>query len=115
MTPLKTWLILLTVGTAVFGLVGLGMRLLPADSDLVNRADYAAGWVHVVGRQGSGPGAASAHLRTDAGMETACAIYSDGFAQLDGVKDVEAFLAGCHDAVTMTHLGPTEAELQAGD
>lgn len=90
------------------------MSSLPAP-ELVNRVDYAAGWVHVVGRQGGGPGAASAYLRTDAGMETACAIYSDGFAQLDGVRDVEAFLAGCHDAATMTHLEPTEAELQAGD
>lgn len=108
--------VLIGAGAAIGGLVSLVMWLLPtAGDDLVDRQAYAAGWVHVVGRQGGGPGAASAYLRTDAGMEAACDTYAGGYAQLDGVTDVKAFLAGCHDAITMTHLEPTEAELQAGD
>ena len=83
-----------------------------AQANTVDRPGYAAGWSHAVSRQGGGPGAASVYLRTDAGMDTACAIYADGFAQLDGVQNVEAFLAGCHDAVVMTHLEPTAAELR---
>lgn len=93
----------LIAGSVVGGGVLLG-KLVLADSRVqVDRADYAAGWTYVVNRQ---PGA----RWSDPMAGWACSRYADGFAQLDGVTDAEAFVSGCDDAIAATRLAPEERD-----
>lgn len=109
--------------TAVMGLgAGVGAMLLAAAAlwvvfgggDTVDRPSYAAGWDAVTSRQAARPGAASAYLRTDASVLSIClASADDGRAEQAGATSRDAFRLGCHDAVTMTGLEPSQAELRA--
>lgn len=84
------------------------MAVLIKSDARVERRSYSAGWQYVVQRQPATPSATPgqnwAEAKTDIGILSACEVYSDGFAQLDGVTDIGAFRNGCLDAAGMTGL-----------
>lgn len=91
------WLAIVAAVLAVIAAVLAVGHLADDSGDRVDRADYAAGWQYVAGRQ---PDAGW----TDEGALAACRAYADRLAQLDGVRSVETFLRGCVDATAMTDL-----------
>lgn len=72
----------------------------------LDRTSYGGGWGYVVGRQFEAGW-------TDPEATAACTVYSDGFAQLDGYPDGQAFLQGCRDAIAKTS-GEIGAEVHRG-
>lgn len=72
--------------------------------DAVDRNSYRGGWTFVVNRQPDDT--VTPELRSDDGIRAACAAHLT-VAELDGVTDEGAFMAGCFDAAAGTQLEPT--------
>lgn len=78
---------------ALIGVIlGVGLWQLLLRPPALDLDSYGGGWGYVMGRQG--PAGWTNHEALHA-----CTVYSDGFAQLDGYRDGQAFLQGCQDAL----------------